>query len=81
MTQTLTAHLDYSFAVAWHPNGLVFATGNQVSVLSMRAPDQVSSCTGHGDKSTTRDNDRTLMLIPSVTGVGRKVCRMCRRTP
>ena len=27
---TLKGHLDYSFAVAWHPNGLVFATGNQV---------------------------------------------------
>ncbi len=27
---TLKGHLDYSFAVAWHPNGVVFATGNQV---------------------------------------------------
>ncbi len=32
VTHTLTAHLDYSFAAAWHPNGLVFATGNQVRV-------------------------------------------------
>ena len=30
VTHTLTGHLDYSFAAAWHPNGLVFATGNQV---------------------------------------------------
>ncbi|MCO5552668.1 hypothetical protein L7F22_006184 [Adiantum nelumboides] len=26
---TLTGHLDFSFASAWHPNGHVFATGNQ----------------------------------------------------
>ncbi|KAH7546972.1 hypothetical protein FEM48_Zijuj01G0257800 [Ziziphus jujuba var. spinosa] len=25
----LCGHLDFSFASAWHPNGLVFATGNQ----------------------------------------------------
>ncbi|KAG8365201.1 hypothetical protein BUALT_Bualt18G0079700 [Buddleja alternifolia] len=25
----LRGHLDYSFASAWHPNGLTFATGNQ----------------------------------------------------
>ncbi|CAM6129249.1 unnamed protein product [Calypogeia fissa] len=25
----LTGHLDYSFASAWHPDGYVFATGNQ----------------------------------------------------
>ncbi|KAJ4753174.1 Transducin/WD40 repeat-like superfamily protein [Rhynchospora pubera] len=25
----LHGHLDYSFASAWHPNGLTFATGNQ----------------------------------------------------
>ncbi|PKA57780.1 Katanin p80 WD40 repeat-containing subunit B1 like [Apostasia shenzhenica] len=26
---TLAGHLDYSFASAWHPDGLTFATGNQ----------------------------------------------------
>lgn len=26
---TLRGHLDYSFASAWHPDGYVFATGNQ----------------------------------------------------
>jgi WD40 repeat protein len=26
---TLKGHLDYSFASAWHPDGRVFATGNQ----------------------------------------------------
>eukprot|EP00253_Pinus_taeda_P028249 PITA_28249 len=26
---TLQGHLDYSFASAWHPNGTIFATGNQ----------------------------------------------------
>lgn len=26
---TLQGHMDYSFASAWHPNGRVFATGNQ----------------------------------------------------
>ncbi|XP_031478487.1 uncharacterized WD repeat-containing protein C2A9.03-like [Nymphaea colorata] len=26
---SLTGHLDFSFASAWHPNGLTFATGNQ----------------------------------------------------
>ncbi|PKA61298.1 U4/U6 small nuclear ribonucleoprotein PRP4-like protein [Apostasia shenzhenica] len=26
---TLVGHMDYSFASAWHPNGLTFATGNQ----------------------------------------------------
>lgn len=26
---SLHGHLDYSFASAWHPNGLTFATGNQ----------------------------------------------------
>eukprot|EP00249_Psilotum_nudum_P015257 c25227_g1_i2 orf=116-883(+) len=26
---TLKGHLDYSFASAWHPNGWIFATGNQ----------------------------------------------------
>lgn len=26
---TLKGHLDYSFASAWHPNGYIFATGNQ----------------------------------------------------
>lgn len=25
----ICGHLDYSFASAWHPNGLTFATGNQ----------------------------------------------------
>lgn len=25
----LKGHLDYSFASAWHPDGFVFATGNQ----------------------------------------------------
>jgi WD40 repeat protein len=25
----LKGHLDYSFAVAWHPGGNIFATGNQ----------------------------------------------------
>ena len=29
VTDTLRGHLDYSFAAAWHPNGLVVATGNQ----------------------------------------------------
>lgn len=29
--QELSGHLDYSFAAAWHPNGLYFATGNQAS--------------------------------------------------
>lgn len=27
--QELSGHYDYSFASAWHPNGLTFATGNQ----------------------------------------------------
>ncbi|CAN1302618.1 Uncharacterized WD repeat-containing protein C2A9.03 [Linum perenne] len=26
---TLRGHLDFSFASAWHPNGYIFATGNQ----------------------------------------------------
>nr|GEX73137.1 hypothetical protein [Tanacetum cinerariifolium] len=26
---TVTGHLDYSFASAWHPDGRIFATGNQ----------------------------------------------------
>lgn len=26
---TISGHLDYSFASAWHPNGVTFATGNQ----------------------------------------------------
>lgn len=26
---TLVGHQDYSFASAWHPNGQIFATGNQ----------------------------------------------------
>ncbi|CAN6450549.1 unnamed protein product [Victoria cruziana] len=26
---SLTGHLDFSFASAWHPSGLMFATGNQ----------------------------------------------------
>ncbi|KAI3738813.1 hypothetical protein L2E82_28984 [Cichorium intybus] len=26
---TVEGHLDYSFASAWHPNGTIFATGNQ----------------------------------------------------
>ena len=30
VTATLRGHLDYSFAVAWHPNGITLATGNQV---------------------------------------------------
>ena len=29
MIATLRGHLDYSFASAWHPDGRVFATGNQ----------------------------------------------------
>ena len=27
----LKGHLDYSFAAAWHPDGHLLATGNQVS--------------------------------------------------
>lgn len=26
---TLEGHLDYSFAAAWHPSGILLATGNQ----------------------------------------------------
>ncbi|MFS7973381.1 putative transcription factor WD40-like family [Helianthus anomalus] len=26
---TVESHLDYSFASAWHPDGRIFATGNQ----------------------------------------------------
>ena len=26
---SVTGHLDFSFASAWHPDGLLFATGNQ----------------------------------------------------
>ncbi|XP_010521195.1 PREDICTED: uncharacterized WD repeat-containing protein C2A9.03 isoform X1 [Tarenaya hassleriana] len=29
VTSSLEGHLDYSFASAWHPNGVVLATGNQ----------------------------------------------------
>ncbi|GMP64865.1 hypothetical protein CsSME_00025927 [Camellia sinensis var. sinensis] len=29
MVTTLVGHLDFSFASAWHPDGLSFATGNQ----------------------------------------------------
>ncbi|VAI83136.1 unnamed protein product [Triticum turgidum subsp. durum] len=29
VTSTLVGHLDYSFASAWHPDGITFATGNQ----------------------------------------------------
>ncbi|XP_037457572.1 uncharacterized WD repeat-containing protein C2A9.03-like [Triticum dicoccoides] len=29
VTSTLVGHLDYSFASAWHPDGVTFATGNQ----------------------------------------------------
>ena len=31
----LKGHLDYSFAAAWHPEGNLLATGNQVSHLSI----------------------------------------------
>lgn len=29
IASTLVGHLDYSFATAWHPDGVTFATGNQ----------------------------------------------------
>ncbi len=29
----LKGHLDYSFAAAWHPDGNLLATGNQVPAL------------------------------------------------
>ncbi|XP_076886991.1 putative WD repeat-containing protein C2A9.03 isoform X2 [Bidens hawaiensis] len=29
MAATVEGHLDYSFATAWHPDGKIFATGNQ----------------------------------------------------
>lgn len=32
LVTTLQGHLDYSFAAAWHPNGHLFATGNQVQL-------------------------------------------------
>lgn len=32
--QTLKGHLDYSFAAAWHPDGNLLATGNQVTSWS-----------------------------------------------
>ncbi|KAL5711707.1 hypothetical protein ACHQM5_013962 [Ranunculus cassubicifolius] len=32
---TLVGHLDYSFASAWHPDGLTFATGNQDKTCRM----------------------------------------------
>jgi WD40 repeat protein len=36
---TLKGHFDYSFAVAWHPDGNCFATGNQVgSAVLPHAP-------------------------------------------
>lgn len=31
----LVGHLDYSFASAWHPGGLTFATGNQDKTCRM----------------------------------------------
>lgn len=33
---TLKGHFDYSFAVAWHPDGNCFATGNQVGNAVLR---------------------------------------------
>ena len=30
----LKGHLDYSFAAAWHPDGCLLATGNQVTVIN-----------------------------------------------
>jgi hypothetical protein len=38
---SLTGHADYSFAAAWHPDGVVVATGNQdrtTRVYDLRAP-------------------------------------------
>ena len=32
----MKGHFDYSFAVAWHPDGNCFATGNQVSNAVLR---------------------------------------------
>ncbi|KAF5783384.1 putative transcription factor WD40-like family [Helianthus annuus] len=29
LAATVEGHLDYSFASAWHPDGRIFATGNQ----------------------------------------------------
>lgn len=37
----LSGHVDYSFAAAWHPDGMVVATGNQdrsTRVYDLRAP-------------------------------------------
>ena len=33
----LKGHLDYSFAAAWHPDGNLLATGNQVCSMSCSA--------------------------------------------
>ena len=35
----LKGHLDYSFAAAWHPDGHLLATGNQVSANKHKRPD------------------------------------------
>ncbi|KAJ4701304.1 Transducin/WD40 repeat protein [Melia azedarach] len=36
VTGNLKGHLDYSFASAWHPDGRIFATGNQDTYLALK---------------------------------------------
>lgn len=49
MVASLKGHFDYSFAVAWHPDGNCFATGNQVcgyhlSVFGSSSEYGITSC-------------------------------------
>ena len=34
----LGGHMDYCFAIAWHPDGQQFVTGSQVSFLALPFP-------------------------------------------
>ena len=48
----LEGHFDYSFACAWHPDGNLVATGNQVSYTCSGAPPSslCGKCTGPSQK-------------------------------
>ena len=47
---TMEGHLDFSFAAAWHPNGILFATGNQDTTTKVWD----ARCLGRGSLLTLR---------------------------
>lgn len=69
VVSTMMGHRDYSFATAWHPDGRVFATGNQDKtcrvwdVRSLSKPVSVLKCNLGAARSIRFSSDGRFMVV------------------